>query len=112
VNDALRRYSMRALLFIVLGVLVAMLWAVPNAGTAPFIAHSATLGLVPDAPAASPTPPKTASEPEAEVIRVETDLVNSLFTATDKDRHFITSLRAADIAIFENDVPQTISLLD
>ena len=103
---------MRALLFIVSGVLVAMLWAVPNAGTAPFVAHSATLGSVLDAPAASPTPPKTVFEPEAEVIRVETDLVNSLFTATDKDRHFITSLRAADIAIFENDVAQTISLFE
>jgi VWFA-related protein len=46
------------------------------------------------------------------VIRVETDLVNSLFTATDKDRHFITSLRAADIAVYENDVAQTISVFE
>jgi len=103
---------MRALRFIVSGALVAMLWAVPNAGTALFVAQSAPLGSVPAAAAASPTPPKTASEPEAEVIRVETDLVNSLFTATDKDRHFITSLRAADVAIFENDVAQTISLFE
>ena len=89
-----------------------MLWAVPNVGTARFVALAAPLELVPAAPAPSPTPPKTASEPEAEVIRVETDLVNSLFTATDKDRHFITTLRAADITIFENDVPQTISLFE
>jgi VWFA-related protein len=39
-------------------------------------------------------------------------LVNSLFTATNKDRHFITSLRPADLAIFENDVPQAISLFE
>ena len=103
---------MRAVLFIVSGALVAMLWAVPNVGTARFVAHPATLELVRAAPAPSATPPKTASEPEAEVIRVETDLVSSLFTATDKDRHFITTLRAADIAIFENDVPQTISLFE
>lgn len=103
---------MRAGLFIVSGALVAMLWAVPKVGTARFVAHSATLELASAAPAPSATPPKTASEPEAEVIRVETDLVNSLFTATDKDRHFITTLRAADIAIFENDVPQTISLFE
>ena len=89
-----------------------MLWAVPSVGTARFVALSAPLELVPAAPAASPTPSNTASEPEAEVIRVETDLVNSLFTATDKDRHFITSLRAADVAIFENDVSQTISLFE
>src|SRR4030095_10230956 len=86
-----------------------MLWAVPSVGTPPFVVHSAPLGSILAAPAASPTPPP---EPEAEVIRVETDLVNSLFTATDKDRHFITSLRAADIAIFENDIAQTISLFE
>ena len=103
---------MRAVLSIVLGALLAMLWAVPNLGTARFVAHAAPLESIAAAPAASPTPPTTAPEPEAEVIRVETDLVNSLFTATDKDRHFITSLRAADIAIFENDVPQTISLFE
>ena len=89
-----------------------MLWAVPSVGTARFVALSAPLESVAAAPAASPTPPNTASDPEAEVIRVETDLVNSLFTATDKDRHFITSLRAADIAIFENDIAQTISLFE
>lgn len=89
-----------------------MVWAVPNAGTARFIAHSAPLETNSAAPDASPTPPNTAQEPEAEVIRVETDLVNSLFTSTDKDRHFITSLKATDIAIFENDVAQTISLFE
>ena len=45
-------------------------------------------------------------------MRVETNLVNTLFTAVDKDHHFITSLRAADIQIFENDSPQTISLFE
>jgi len=43
---------------------------------------------------------------------VETNLVNTLFTAIDKDRHFITSLRATDVGIFENDVPQKISLFE
>ena len=102
---------MRASLFIALSALVVMLWAVPNAGTAPFIANQTSrAGLV--APSASPTPPDPSAGPEAEVVRVETNLVNALFTATDKDRHFITSLRPADIAIFENDVPQTISLFE
>lgn len=51
-------------------------------------------------------------EPETEVVRVETNLVNTLFTAVDKDRHFITSLRAEDIRIFENDVAQPVSLFE
>jgi Ca-activated chloride channel homolog len=61
------------------------------------------------APSASPTPPVDA---DGDVVRVETNLVNTLFTAVDKDRHFITSLRASDIQVFENDVPQALSLFE
>jgi VWFA-related protein len=60
-------------------------------------------------PSASPTPPVDA---DGDVVRVETNLVNTLFTAVDKDRHFITSLRASDIQIFENDAPQVVSLFE
>ncbi|HKO97057.1 MAG TPA: VWA domain-containing protein [Pyrinomonadaceae bacterium] len=55
---------------------------------------------------------KPVSEPQPDVIRVDTNLVNTLFTAVDKDRHFITSLRAEDIRIFENDVTQPITLFE
>ena len=105
---------MRASLFIASSALVVMLWAVPNAGTAPFIASAAAQEFGLAAPSPRPTP-NTSLEPEAEVVRVETNLVNTLFTATDQandGRHFITSLRATDIAIFENDVAQTISLFE
>lgn len=51
-------------------------------------------------------------EPDAEVIRVETNLVNTLFTAIEKDRRFITSLRAEDVRIYENDVAQTASIFE
>ena len=57
-------------------------------------------------------PTGQSSEPEAEVVRVETNLVNTLFTAVDKDRHFITSLRAEDVRIFENEVAQPVSLFE
>jgi Ca-activated chloride channel homolog len=59
-----------------------------------------------------PQNPPNRSEAETDVVRVETNLVNTLFTAVDKDRHFITSLRAEDIRIFENDVVQTVSLFE
>ena len=49
---------------------------------------------------------------EPEVIRVETNLVNTVFTAVDRDRHFITTLRADDLKIYENDSQQTISLFE
>lgn len=75
--------------------------------------RSRVVGAPPAAPRQSPTPPPTQpSEPEAEVVRVETNLVNTLFTAIDKDRHFITSLRQEDVHIFENDVAQPISLFE
>jgi VWFA-related protein len=75
--------------------------------------RSRIVGTTSPQPNASPTPASKISEPdEAEVIRVETDLVNTLFTAIDKDRHFITSLRAEDVRIFENDVAQSVSLFE
>ncbi|MEK6282997.1 MAG: VWA domain-containing protein [Acidobacteriota bacterium] len=64
----------------------------------------------------SPTPQEkpasNQSEPDPEVVRVDTNLVNTLFTAVDKDRHFITSLRAEDIRVFENDVAQPLSIFE
>jgi Ca-activated chloride channel family protein len=58
--------------------------------------------------------PPTAKQqdPDAEVIRVDTNLVNTLFTAVDKDRHFITSLRGEDVRVYENDVAQTVSIFE
>ncbi len=54
-----------------------------------------------------PVPPD-----DPDVIRVDTNLVNTLFTAVDKDRHFLTSLKSEDVRIFENNVAQTISLFE
>ncbi|MBA3515652.1 MAG: VWA domain-containing protein, partial [Pyrinomonadaceae bacterium] len=53
-----------------------------------------------------------SEEPEPEVVRVETNLVNTVFTAVDRDRHFITTLKADDLRIYENDTPQVISLFE
>ena len=44
-------------------------------------------------------------EPD-EVIRVDTDVTNLPFTAMDKQKRFITTLREEDIRVFEDDVPQ------
>ena len=38
--------------------------------------------------------------------------MNTVFTAVDRDRHFITTLRADDLRIYENDAQQTISLFE
>jgi len=43
-----------------------------------------------------------------DVIRVDTDVTNLPFTATDKDRRFITKLRAEDVRVLEDGIPQTL----
>ena len=56
-----------------------------------------------------PTPPQeNIPVDEDEVVRVETDLTNVLFTATDKNRRFLTNLKQEDIRIYEDGKPQEI----
>ena len=41
-----------------------------------------------------------------DVVRVDTDITNLPFTATDKQRRFITTLTAEDVRVLEDGVPQ------
>ena len=43
-----------------------------------------------------------------DVIRVESDITNLPFTVTDKERRFITTVRAEDVRVLEDGVPQTL----
>ena len=43
-----------------------------------------------------------------DVVRVEADITNLPFTVTDKDRRFVTTLRAEDVRVLEDGVPQTL----
>jgi VWFA-related protein len=45
---------------------------------------------------------------EGDVVRVETDLTNILFTASDKQKRFITNLRQEDVRVTEDGQPQEI----
>ena len=42
------------------------------------------------------------------MLRTETDLTNLLFTATDKNNRYITTLQQSDIRVLEDSVPQSI----
>ncbi len=57
-------------------------------------------------PTPTPTPPPTIDDPE--VIKVDSEVVNVLFTAQDKNRRLLTSLRREDITILENGQQQEI----
>jgi VWFA-related protein len=60
------------------------------------------------ATAAKPTPKPTVTD-EDEVIKIETEAVNVLFTAQDKNHRLLTNLKPEDIRILENGQPQQIT---
>jgi Ca-activated chloride channel family protein len=65
-------------------------------------------------PTVSPAPaernvPRDVMPPDEDVERVETNLVNILFNAADRERHFITTLKPDDIRVFEDNTPQQIA---
>jgi VWFA-related protein len=45
-----------------------------------------------------------------DVVRVETNLVSTLFTAVDSRHRFLTNLQQQDIRVLENGVPQSLSV--
>ncbi|HKP38500.1 MAG TPA: VWA domain-containing protein [Pyrinomonadaceae bacterium] len=61
-------------------------------------------------PAASPTPPSKDEETinSDEVLRVETNLTSVFFTAADKHKRFIGSIKREDVRVFEDGVAQEI----
>lgn len=56
---------------------------------------------------ATPTP-TPAAIPDDEVIKVDTELVNVLFTAQDRNRRLLTDLRQSDVQLLEDGKPQEI----
>jgi Ca-activated chloride channel family protein len=52
---------------------------------------------------------QSRTDQDDDVIRVETDLTNLFFTATDKQKAFITTLREEDLRLTEDGVPQKIT---
>lgn len=52
--------------------------------------------------------PLSQTADQDDVIRVESDITNLPFTAIDKERRFITTLRAEDVRVLEDGVPQQV----
>src|SRR6476646_7023837 len=64
-----------------------------------------------DTPQATPTPPKKDDDVTLnsdEVLRVDTSLTSIFFTAADKQKRFISSLKREDVRILEDGAPQEI----
>jgi VWFA-related protein len=83
-------------------------------------AHSEASGSMrqasgsPDGPFASPSPSPTPRNREElpqdsdEVVKFDTNLTNIFFTAADKNKRFISDLKAEDIRVLEDGRPQEI----
>jgi Ca-activated chloride channel family protein len=56
----------------------------------------------------SPTGRGESAEQDDEMVTVEIDLTNVLFTAVDKNKQFSTMIRQSDIRVLEDGVPQEI----
>jgi len=59
----------------------------------------------------SPTPPKPEDEitlSSDDVVRVETNLTNIFFTAADKQKRFVSTLKKEDVRLLEDGIPQQI----
>src|SRR4051812_16497689 len=57
-------------------------------------------------PVATPTP---VINEEKEVVKVDTETVNVLFTAQDKNRRLLLGLKPEDIRVYENGQPQQVT---
>lgn len=77
---------------------------------APAPGASASATPLPQGQTAKPAPAKGDETPvdEDDVLRVETDLTNTLFTAVDKNKRFVTTLKQEDVRVFEDNVEQQV----
>jgi Ca-activated chloride channel homolog len=64
-------------------------------------------------PTATPTPTPSATPSDGEAVeRIESDATNLLLTAKDAKGRFVTTLKAEDIRVLEDGVPQQVSLFE
>ena len=84
-------------------VLAASVLLPPGAGVS-----AQQVGRQQQPPPQRPAPQRDETIDEDDVERVETDLTNVLFTAVDKSKRFVTSLKQDDIRVLEDGVEQKV----
>lgn len=94
----------------VLLVLVSLLLCGGIASQTQFAKNETTQQAAAAYASPSPTPRNREEVPQDsdEVVKVETNLTNLFFTAADKNKRFITNLKAEDIRVFEDGQAQEI----
>lgn len=90
--------TQKRFVFVLSLLLAASVWTLPGAG----------VSAQQPPPQTRPTPQRDETIDEDEVERVETDLTNVLFTAVDRTKRFVTTLKQEDIRILEDGVEQKV----
>ena len=104
----------RRLTFLGIWTVIAVALIISNFGARSRAQSQPAAGQSPtdqNTPAPSPTPPKREDDvtlSSDDVVRVETNLTNIFFTAADKQKRFINTLKREDIRVLEDGVPQEI----
>jgi VWFA-related protein len=94
---------------IVLFVLVFLLLCGGIANRSQFAKNETSTPGVSPTPSPSPTPKREEVPQDSdEVVKVETNLTNLFFTAADKNKRFVSTLKAEDIRVLEDGQPQEI----
>ena len=99
-----RNFAVITFVFLFVGVALFGLNSSNAQQTAPSPANNAKAA---PSPTVSPTP-ETVEEDD-EIIQIDTEAVNVLFTAQDKSRRLLTDLKQADVRILEDGQPQEIT---
>lgn len=97
-----------SLIFFATVIAVAVSWSVSPVG----FAQQVPPKLDPSAPRPIPTPPASADdviEDNEDVIEIDSEVVNVLFTAQDSKKRLVTDLRQNDVLLLENGKVQEIT---
>ncbi len=87
-------------------ILILLVGLLVFSGT--FLSHSVSLAQKQTSPTPTVTPtPET--EEDTEVLKIDTEVVNVLFTAQDKNRRLLTDLKKEDVRLLEDGQPQEIT---
>lgn len=73
-----------------------------------FLFVGQSISFAQETPPPLPTPPGVVNE-EDDIIKIDTEIVNVLFTAQDKKRRLLTNLKEQDVVIFEDGERQEVT---
>ena len=105
------RFLLRSGLLVTMLILAAIGIGLVSTSRAQNDANSNRPRRTENSPQPSPTPPKKEDDVTLtgdDVVRVETNLTNIFFTAADKQKRFVSTLKREDIRVLEDGVPQEI----